>query len=363
MSRERRAILFVARVEHFGGSAVSLATHLRHLDRDLGRVLACDPAAPVARTMAAEGLVDEVVPIRWRGRRAAAGAALRIAAWALRNRGRLMAIHANGSADLLLALPAALVTGRPVVAWIHDQRLKTAFVRLAPVVRALGGRIRWAANSRSTVGALTALELAEAGDVVVAYEPIDPERVLCRRIPSDGPVRVSFLGDDTRRKGFHLLEAVRAGLAGGDARLQVFARRHAGRPAEIEAVWASLAAAPPREVELADRQEDVRQAYAVTDVLLVPSLLESFGRVVSEAMINGIPVVASDLPPVREQVGDEEAGLLFPPDDATAAVAALRRVVADPGLRERLGRRGRERARAFAAAETTRRLEALYRRP
>ncbi len=39
-------------------------------------------------------------------------------------------------------------------------------------------------------------------------------------------------------------------------------------------------------------------------------------------MLNGIPVVASDIEPLRELLGDDEAGLLFPPGDAVAAAAA-----------------------------------------
>jgi glycosyltransferase involved in cell wall biosynthesis len=64
-------------------------------------------------------------------------------------------------------------------------------------------------------------------------------------------------------------------------------------------------------------------------------------------MLNGLPVVGSDLPPIRELIGDDEAGLLVPPEDVDAAAKAIIRLVDDPELRARLGAHGAERAAAF----------------
>lgn len=57
----------------------------------------------------------------------------------------------------------------------------------------------------------------------------------------------------------------------------------------------------------------------------------------------GLPVVAADLPPVRDVLRDGETGLLVPPGDAAALAAAIRRLTADPELRRRLGRSARAR--------------------
>ena len=63
-----------------------------------------------------------------------------------------------------------------------------------------------------------------------------------------------------------------------------------------------------------DNTPDPRDFYRVTDVLLMPSLWrESFGRVAAEAMINGIPVLASRRGSLPELLGD--AGFLFDVDD------------------------------------------------
>jgi glycosyltransferase involved in cell wall biosynthesis len=91
-------------------------------------------------------------------------------------------------------------------------------------------------------------------------------------------------------------------------------------------------------VELWPYQSDMREVYAVTDILLMPSqLTESFGRVVIEAQVNGIPVVAADAGGLPFTVG--EGGLLIGPrDDVDAYVVALRSIRSDPDLRARLSR-------------------------
>jgi glycosyltransferase involved in cell wall biosynthesis len=61
-----------------------------------------------------------------------------------------------------------------------------------------------------------------------------------------------------------------------------------------------------------------------------------------EYMAAGVPIVASDLPALREVLADGRNGLLVPPDDPAALAAALRRLLDDPVLADRL------RAQAFA---------------
>lgn len=82
------------------------------------------------------------------------------------------------------------------------------------------------------------------------------------------------------------------------------------------------------------------------DVLVIPTqttkrIREQFGRVIVEAMATGIPVIGSTCGAIPEVIGD--AGLVFPEGDGDALAAALRRVLADQSLRERLGVAGRQR--------------------
>jgi glycosyltransferase involved in cell wall biosynthesis len=83
----------------------------------------------------------------------------------------------------------------------------------------------------------------------------------------------------------------------------------------------------------------MREVYAVTDVLLVPSqFTEAFGRVIVEAQLNGIPVVAADAGGIPYALG--EGGLLVRPKDSPSAYAdAIRRLRTEDGLRAKLSER------------------------
>lgn len=91
--------------------------------------------------------------------------------------------------------------------------------------------------------------------------------------------------------------------------------------------------------------EELPRIYDRADISLVPSIwVEPFGITAVESMAAGLPVIASRVGGLAETVVDGETGILFPPGDAQALARALRRLMDDAGLRERMGRAGRERA-------------------
>lgn len=75
---------------------------------------------------------------------------------------------------------------------------------------------------------------------------------------------------------------------------------------------------------------------ASADIVVIPSKSEAWGMTLSEALVLGKPVVATDLPVFREQVTDGVNGLLCPLDDVDAFAAAINRLMRDEDLRNRL---------------------------
>ncbi|NUO64184.1 MAG: glycosyltransferase family 4 protein [Gemmatimonadaceae bacterium] len=105
-----------------------------------------------------------------------------------------------------------------------------------------------------------------------------------------------------------------------------------------------------RERGIADRvrllgyRSDAADVVTAADVYAMPSLSEGLPLALLEAMMAGRAVVASSVGGIPEAARDGEHALLVPPGDEDALAAALRRLLGDAGLRERLGRAARARA-------------------
>ncbi len=90
-------------------------------------------------------------------------------------------------------------------------------------------------------------------------------------------------------------------------------------------------------------QELVRQ-YSIAEMCVVPSLYEGFGLPAAEAMSCELPVVSTTGGALPEVVGqDGEAGVLIPPAHPEALAAAVRKLLDDAALRQRMGQAGRTR--------------------
>ncbi len=116
-----------------------------------------------------------------------------------------------------------------------------------------------------------------------------------------------------------------------------------GEDPEPHFARAAAALGPRRLVRLGYRH-DVARILAAADVFALPSHFEGLPMSVIEAMLTGLPVVATDIRGPREQVVEGGTGFLVPPMAAGPLAAALARLAADPGLRARLGAAGRARA-------------------
>ena len=115
-------------------------------------------------------------------------------------------------------------------------------------------------------------------------------------------------------------------------------------------------------VRFLGNRSDVPEVLAAGDVFAFPSLYEGIGGAVIEAMALGLPVVCSDLPPLREVVDEGESALVVRPEDPPALAAALARILDDPELARRFGRQGREAfLERFSLERGTAEMARLYR--
>jgi glycosyltransferase involved in cell wall biosynthesis len=90
-------------------------------------------------------------------------------------------------------------------------------------------------------------------------------------------------------------------------------------------------------------RNDVNKILAGTDVFVLPSFLEGMPRSIIEAMAMGLPVITSNIKGCREEVINNETGILIPPGDVEALASAILKLYKERELRERMGINGRKR--------------------
>lgn len=113
---------------------------------------------------------------------------------------------------------------------------------------------------------------------------------------------------------------------------------------------ARLTAMPScRNVRFVGYQSSASSLLGAFDVLVMPSRYEAFGRVAVEAMLTGVPVVASRVQALPEVLGGQ--AILVPPDDPAALADALFALAEDPERRMTMGPAARARAEALFGVE------------
>jgi glycosyltransferase involved in cell wall biosynthesis len=115
-------------------------------------------------------------------------------------------------------------------------------------------------------------------------------------------------------------------------------------------------------VEFTGRVSEERKLELLSrcKVFVMPSLFESYGLAVAEAMAWGKPVVASRVGGLPEVVGN--AGIMVPPKDSTALASSLNKLLSDDDDRRVRGKRGREHIRRYSWDRVVDDLEIVYRK-
>ncbi len=264
-----------------------------------------------------------------------------------------------GAAARLARLPAMLhLRGVPAIPrgyWLPAQALAD---RLILVAGALAEHVAPSVRPRSRV--------VYNGVVTSAPIPRDQARArLVERLSERGvtlPESASLLvcvSSPTPFKGLHhLLAAAELLAARGHDLFVVCAGAGSGEPYEAWLDRRVAASAVGSRFALVGFWDDVHELLSAADVTVLPSVqeetlimdgsplkvrgTEGLPRAILESFAAGVPVVASDVAGVREQVEDGVSGLVVPPGDAKALAAACDRALSDRAWRLRAGRRGSE---------------------
>lgn len=121
-----------------------------------------------------------------------------------------------------------------------------------------------------------------------------------------------------------------------------------------------LAAAGLDNLHFAGEVANVGDYLAACDLFLYPSRHEGLGSTLIDALVAGLPVVATAVGGIPEIIRDGENGVLVRPDEPEALESAVAAFVEDVGLRARVAAANRLRAQQFSAATMTSRYARLY---
>lgn len=211
-------------------------------------------------------------------------------------------------------------------------------------------------NIKDTVEELYGVELKCVDTVYLGVE--EPESMPI--VNNDNNVKILFVGRLERRKGIHtLLEAV-PGILENNSNIELILVGNDGLVDESlkdtfrdyftkkysKKSWFG-------QIKFLGEVSNVvkNREFASCDILVAPSLYESFGIILIEAMSYGKPVVGCNIGGMQEIVMDGDTGYLIKPEQKRELVDALNSLVKDKGKREQMGQSGYERYKEMFSNE------------
>lgn len=167
---------------------------------------------------------------------------------------------------------------------------------------------------------------------------------------------VACVGRLAAEKNLALLSAAFAAIRRQQPRARLLLVGDGPLRAELAQQWPDALFAGQRSAE------DLAAHYASADLLLFPSLTETFGNVTTEAMASALPLVAFDHAAAGQLIRDGHDGLLAPPGDARCFVRQALALAGDREWRACVGARARERVSGLGWPAIAARLEVLLQR-
>lgn len=353
-------ILFISELVDLGGGERNLVSLMTALDR--GRyqpLLLCPGPGPLVDELARHGIRSIMAPF---GRAAKIlGCIPVISIPTLLRFARIFAderiglIHANCFSGFVFSALPARIAGIPLVLTVHGwssgrgiqgmiiNHCAAAVIAVSTAVQhffcppgsRLCGKVR----------------VIHPGVDTALFAPSGQRRKTMRAalgIPEAAPL-IGMVGRFQPVKGHrYFIEAARLVSARfPDARFLLVGAPLFNRPDDKD--YPAEISALVRDAGLADRvistgfRNDIPDIMSALDVLAFPSIRESYGLAVAEAMAAGIPVVAARCAGPDDTVVDGLTGYLVPVGDSTALAERLCELIADPARARRMGTAGRER--------------------
>ncbi|HEY5625574.1 MAG TPA: glycosyltransferase family 1 protein [Dehalococcoidia bacterium] len=256
----------------------------------------------------------------------------------------------------------------PLVVTVHDIIPLTYYARNGD---ALPWRMRtfYGWNLRRALRAEHIVTVSEASkrDIVaecgldgdrisVVYNGIDDDEGPPSRMTSLPQPYILYVGSYEPRKNLRrLLDGFEEAVAGGlPHHLVLVVEAESGHKAALHGYAERLDCAGRLRFLHSLDDATMHDVYAGAEMFVFPSLYEGFGLPPLQAMAAGVPVISSPAGSLHEVLG--EAAVYVDPAEATTIAAAIQRLAADPGLRERLAGEGRRQAALYswdkAAKET-----------
>jgi len=263
----------------------------------------------------------------------------------------------------LLGLPIAWLAGVPVrigthhgyiegssiwLAWLHGRLTNS---RLCNLMVAVSSQVR--ANAIKHEGARPQrLVVIENGIDSLPIKRLSPRRRGALRaelgIPDKGLLALT-VGRMTVQKGHTVLLDAIAKL--GNLRAKVIFALAGDGPKRMELEAKAVRLGIADQIRFLGVRRNVNELLLAADLFIQPSLWEGLSLALLEALLAGLPVLATAVEGVVDVVEDESSALLVPPNDPKATAESIERLLNDGRLRKRLGRAGQQRAETYYSVD------------
>ncbi len=248
-------------------------------------------------------------------------------------------IHTHLSTASLLGALAGRLARIPTVAHVHGMN-SAACYKSSTYVIAVSEAVKRHLTSQGVPE--LRVSVVHNGIDLSAFTPID--KAVAKSGAGYGPdeLLVGVFGRLSPEKGQHVALEVFAQLIEKYPGTKLLIVGDGKQREALEAQVRELGAAA--DVIFTGFQNDVKSLMSACDVVVVPSLREGFGLAAVEAMALGIPVAASKTGGLPEIVQDGVTGILVDTGSPRSLLAAMGKLLSDPGLRQAMGEAGRARA-------------------